>query len=181
VVTKTKVPNPGVRIRYSGLFDFDGLYSAMADWFKRYRYYLHEEMYKHKVPSPLGAEQEMFWYADSEVSEYIKFKINVYFHLWDMTEVEVVKDGKKRILTNARIEIKIWGDLITDWQDKFEKNKFTRMLRGLYNSYMLRREVESYWGDMLIYRIFNLQSYVKKYLDMQTASNEYEGYLGENR
>ncbi len=172
---------PPILIRYRGLFDFEGLYQAMADWFKRYRYILHEETYKHKVPSPLGAEQEIHWYAEIDVTEYIRFRIDVDFHLWDMTEIEVVRNGKKKILTSARLEIRIRGKLITDWQGKFEKNRFTRALRHLYNEYMLRREIESYWGDMLIYRMFNLQAYIKKYLDMQAQHSAYEGYLGENR
>ncbi len=171
----------GGTIRYSGIFDWDGLYLAIADWFKRYRYFFHEETYKHKVPSPFGAEQELDWWGEIEVNEYIKFKIRVEFHIWDMTEVEIVKDGKKKLLTNARIQIKLSGVLTRDFQGKFDKNKWTKALRTFYNEYMFRRLFESGYSDMLYYRMWNLHTYIKKYLDMQTAWNEYTGYLGENR
>ncbi len=175
------VPNTWITLRYRGLFDWDGLYLAIADWFKRYRFYLHEEMYKHKVPSPKGAEQELMWYGDVEVNEYIKFRITLWFHLWDMTEVEVVRNGKKKLLTNARLEIRMRGKVTADWQNRFEANKLTRALRRFYNRYVIRRELESLWGDMLIYRMFNLHAYIKKYLDMQAQWHEYAGYMGENR
>ena len=180
-ITNVKVPYSPVIVRYRGLFDWGGLYLTMADWFKRNRYYLHEEMYKHKVPSPRGAEQELRWIAEISVNEWIKHTIVLDIHLWDMTEVEVVKDGKKKLLTNARLEIVMRGTLTTDWQNKFEKNKFTRALGQFYDKYVIRRELESVFGDMLVYRMFNLQSHIKKFLDMQAHWNEYVGYLGENR
>ena len=172
---------PGGTIRYRGLFDWGGLYYAIGDWFKRYNYYLHEETYKHKVPSPRGAEQELHWYADIEMNEFIKFRIYVDFHLWDMTELEVVKNGKKKLLTNARIEISIHGRITWDWQGRFERNKLTRVLQGLWVKHIFRREVTSLWGDMLYYRMWNLHSYIKKKLDMQTQYHAYAGYLGEER
>ena len=172
---------PGGTIRYRGLFDWGGLYYSIADWFKRYNFYLHEETYKHKVPSPRGAEQELNWYGDIEMNEFIKFRIKVDFHIWDMTELEVVKNGKKKLLTNARIEIKLSGKITWDWQGRFEKNKFTRALQGLWVRHIFRREVSSLWGDMLFYRMWNLHAHIKKYLDMQAQYHAYAGYLGEER
>jgi hypothetical protein len=168
-------------IRYRGLFDWGELYLGVADWFKRYRYHFHEETYKHKVPSPLGAEQELFWYGIKDITEFVRFRIDVVFHLWDMTEIEVERDGKKKILTSARIEIAIRGQAVFDWQDKFEKNRFTRALRKLYLGSIWRREQSSIWIDQLYYRMNNLHAHIKKYLDMQTKWHEYRGYLGEER
>lgn len=168
-------------IRYEGLFDWDGLYLAIADWFKRYRFFFHEETYKHKVPSPFGAEQELTWFGEVEVNEYIKLRIRVDFHIWDMTEVEVIKDNKKKLLTNARLEIKLKPYMNVDYQNIFAKSKLTRALGNFYNKYAIRRLIESGYGDMLAYRTWNLHAYIKKYLDMQTAWHEYAGYLGESR
>ena len=168
-------------IRYHGLFDWEGLYYSIADWYKRYRFHLIEEMYKHKVPTPMGAEQELEWYGTLNVNEFVQFKITTVFHLWDMTEVEVVRNGKKKLLTNARLEIKIKGRVIFDWQDKFEKNKFTRMLRTLWLNYLYRREATTLWADTLYYRMLGLVAHTKKYLDMQGQWHEYAGYLGEER
>ncbi len=174
-------PIPGGTIRYRGLFDWGQLYYAIADWFKRYRFYLHEETYKHKVPSPRGAEQELDWYGTVEMNEFIRFRINVKFHIWDMTELEVIKNGKKKVLTNGRIEIKLDGMIYYDWQDTFERNKLSRALRSLWVKHIYRREVTSFWGDMLYYRMWNLHAHIKKNMDMQAQYHAYAGYLGEER
>ncbi|MEK6899571.1 MAG: hypothetical protein AABX05_00450, partial [Nanoarchaeota archaeon] len=52
---------PRITLRYNGVLDFDGFYSAVNDWAKTYGYMWHESSFKHKVPSSEGAEQEMAW------------------------------------------------------------------------------------------------------------------------
>lgn len=168
-----------IRVRYSGLFDFDALYAAIIDWCKNYGYLWEEETYKHKVPSPKGAEQEFKWVAEKEVNDYIKYKIVMEPHIWDLTEVEVEKEGKKRSLSNGRIEILIKGELIPDWQKKFSRGRFSKFLGKAYYG-MRRREIESVYGDNLYYRLWNLQALIKKYFDMQTKWHEYKKYLGED-
>jgi len=176
----TKARVPGGVIRYQGLFDFQGLYQAAVDWCKSHRYWFHEETYKHKVPSPLGAEQEMWWKMEAKVTEFFKFYINVKIHLWEMTEVEVIKDGKKKILTNARLQIDMHGYVEADWQKRFEGTRFRKMLKRIMTEYVWKKEFTTVYGDMLYYRMWNLHTILKKYLDMQTAWNEYEGYLRES-
>ena len=65
---------PVGRIKFNGIFDMDGLYRLMHDWFVDRGYYLEEWRYKHKVPSPSGAEQTINWSAWRKVNAYV---------LWD--------------------------------------------------------------------------------------------------
>ena len=169
---------PPIRVRYNGLFDFDGLYAAMTDWAKNYGYLWEEESYKHKVPSPKGAEQEWLWFAEKNVTDYIHYKLMILGHIWDMTEVE--KEGKRKKLTNGRFEIIIIGTLTTDWQKKWGQNKFSRFLGRMYEKYVMVKEIETIYGDQLWYRMWNLQAVLKKFFDMQTKWHEYKRYLGEN-
>jgi hypothetical protein len=176
-----KVNVTGGTIRYQGLFDMEGLYQAAVDWCKSHRYWFHEETYKHKVPSPLGAEQEIWWRMEAKVTEFFKFYINIILHMWEMTEVEVVKDGKKKILTSARLQITMKGVVEADWQGKFKGTKFKELLKTILKNYIWKKEFTTVYGDMLYYRMWNLHTLMKKYLDMQTAWNEYAGYLRESQ
>lgn len=168
-------------IRYVGVFDFDGLYEGIVEWFKRYRYQFFDSSYKHKVPSPYGAEQELDWYGEKNETDFVKFRIDITVHIWEMTDVEVIQNNKKKVLTKGRMQIKLTGRVIFDWQDKFEKTWFTRMLRDIWVKWLWRREVISIGGDPLTYRMYDLHAYIKKYLDMQTSAHHYKGYLGEDR
>jgi len=174
-----RIPERGIYIRYSGLFDFDTLYAAIIDWFKNYGYIWYEETYKHKVPSPKGAELEWYWYGEKEITDYVKYVIHLFPHAWEITELEVTKDGKKKILYNGRIEIVLQGEFITDWQKKWGKSKFSQFLGRAYEK-MMRRDLESIYIDNLYYRIWNLHAVIKKFFDMQTKWHEYKRYLGED-
>ena len=178
-MTKAKVP--GGTIRYQGIFDFDGLYQAAVDWCKTHRYWFHEETYKHKVPLPSGAEQEIWWRMDAKISEFFKFYINIKVHIWEMTEVEVIKEGKKRVLTSGRLQIDMNGVVEADWQHRMEGTKFKKLMKTLLTDYIWKKEFTTVYGDMVYYRMWNLHALFKKYLDMQTAWDEYAGYLRENQ
>ena len=136
MVKKVPIGKP-VIIKYKGLFDFDGLYNLISQWIKSSGFWFHEKTYKHKVPSPAGAEEEIIFQGTREKTELYKHTIDVYIHIWDMTEVEVEIGGKKKTLTNARIEIVINGLIEVDYDNKFQKNAF---LAGLFNFYTRRSE-----------------------------------------
>lgn len=171
-------PLPPITLRYNGLFDFDGMYAAVVDWAKNYGYLWHEKAYKHKVPSPKGAEQEIEWEITKNVTEYIRYSIFFNIHIWEMHDVSVVVDNKTKLLTNARMYIVISGKILYDWQGKFEKgSKFAQWLGIKYRKWT--GAVDAVYVDQLYYRMWNLQSLLKKYFDMQTKKYAYKGYLGE--
>jgi hypothetical protein len=166
-------------IRYSGLFDMDGLYAAVVDWAKNYGYMWHEKTYKHKVPSPRGAEQEFEWNLTKDVTHYYRYSIKFKIHAYEMKEILVDVRGKKKALTNGRIYLKISGKLDWDWQKTYTGSPFRRKLGG-WLSAALDKDISSIHWDTLTYRILNLHSVVKTYLDMQTKNYEYKTYLNEN-
>tara|TARA_Y100000034_G_scaffold133517_1_gene199185 strand:+ start:325 stop:873 length:549 start_codon:yes stop_codon:yes gene_type:complete len=175
----SKIPRTHV-IRYVGIFDFDGLYKAMVGWLKARRYWFHEDTYKHKPGGPFGRELEIKWKAEKNVTEFYMNTIGVFFHIWDLSDVEVIKDGKKKKLQKARMEIHIDSDLVLEYQDKWAKNKFTSALFDFYRKYVIKREIDSLWWDTTYYRMMKFQAFIKGYLNMHAKGNEYAGYLGDS-
>jgi len=174
------IPTPSLTLQYNGLFDFDGFYAAVIDWAKHYGYMWHERDYKHKVPSPSGAEQEWKWEMTKNVDPYVSYTIAISIHAWDMLEVEVNVDGKKKILNNARISIKMEGMVGLDWQGRFAKGgKWGKLLNSIYQTARSHDISGIYW-DTLVYRVNNLHHVIKGYFDMQTKKYAFKGYLGEN-
>jgi len=174
----TTLPTKRFLIRYSGIFDFAGLYQLMADWMKARRYWFQETDYKHKV-NPGGAEQEIDFDGERQITEYIKENVHVFIHIWDMTEVEVERNGIKKKLANGRIELIIFGKLELDWEGRWKGSKILEFFGDFYNRYIMRKTVEDYW-DKLHYRMIKFQDMIKQFLDMQSKGNEYAGYLGDN-
>lgn len=174
------IPMRKLIIRYKGIFDMEGLYRLIVQWLKSRRYWFHETTYKHKIPSPLGAEEEIGFWAERKIDEYYKYEMRVAFHLWNMQEVEVIRNGKKVKLINARLEIVIGATMTMDYQGRFDKSPFYKNLRDFYHKYIIKDRLEFIYYDTLHYRMAKLQAVIKDYLDMQAKSHEYEGYLGDN-
>ena len=177
----TKLPIEKHIIRYKGLFDFDGLYNLIAQWLKARRYWFQEIKYKHKVPLPTGAEQEITFEGTREVTDFYQHHIVVDFHLWDMTEIEVEVGGQKKNLTSARLEIVLYGTLNIDYEKRFDQSTLWQGVRDFFLKYILKQDIETVWYDELRYRIYKLHNTIKEFLDMQAKGNEYAGYLGDNR
>lgn len=171
---------PRLTVRYNGIFDFDGLYSAIIDWAKNYGYMWYEKTYKHKVPRPTGAEQEFDWIITRNVTEYIQYEIKLSVHTWDQRPVEVEVEGKKKQLTSARLFIVMTGKLITDWQKRFgSSGRFGKFLGEWYEK-LYGKNIGGIYGDTLMYRMLSLQSLIKRYFDLQTKKHVYKGYLKDN-
>ena len=168
-----------ITVRYNGLFDFDGMYAAIIDWSKNYGFMWHEGDYKHKVPSPKGAEQEFKWVLEKNVTDYVSYEILITVHMWELLEVDVEVDNRKKSLSNGRLYITIEPKVTWDWQERFAKSgKFGKLLGTWYDKIM-QRDIDAYI-DPLYYRVWNLQSIMKNYFDMQSKKYAYKGYLGES-
>jgi hypothetical protein len=161
-------------IRYKGVFDFEGLYRMMHAWLINKRFLFHENMYKDKVYTPFGNEVEIKWEAEKKVTEYVKEYVYIYFHLWDFSEVEVIKDGKKVKMTKSRMEIKFEAKLELDYTKKFSKGgKFAEKLGEFYQNKVIYWEWRIKYADALTYSLYDMHNKVKKYLGLASSSNAY--------
>jgi len=163
-----------IRIKHKGIFNLDGLFKVMRDWMVGQGYEFHEISVKHKVPSPSGAEQEFKFWGWKRVNEYIKFHIDVFMRIYDIKDVEVIKDGKKEMLSQAAIMIEFSARYDKDWSNRFKKGKFLRWLGRFYETYLMKEEIVTKWEDEIYYRIHKFARVIKDFLDFESKSNAYE-------
>ena len=163
----------GATIKMNGIFDFKGLYHVMHDWFVDRGYYFEETLYKHKVPSPAGAEQTINWSGWKKVNEFVKYWIKLYIKVWDMKQLEVVKNGEKKILTKARLRIFFEGEIEFDYAKRFSGNKFLQSLQDIYLNYIIKKDLQNIYEDQLWYVIYKLHRVTKEFLDFDTKGNAF--------
>jgi hypothetical protein len=157
-----------------GIVDLDGLYKTMRRWFYDYKYYFEEPTTRIRPGSAAGVEYEWIWKGWKKPNEYMKQNLDVYFYIWDVKDIEVVKDGEKVKLTKCRILIEFDGDIELDYGGFFEKTWWSRILFNLYNSLVLQEEKQvANWWDELYYHLYKLQTITKEYLDMEAKGNAY--------
>ncbi len=161
-----------VRVRYKGVFNLDGLYKKMVQWFKRGHYEFQERLYKDKPP-----ELEIFWQARRRRTAYLMDVIDVHIHIFDMEPVEVIERGVKKKLTHARMTITLLPSCETGYADIFGHQKwgsgFHRRLMHFYNKYVIKKDIDLAYTDALYYETFRLHAFIKDYLKMEGRGNLY--------
>lgn len=168
------IKDPPLLIRYKGVFDYDGMYKMMHAWLVSKRFLFHEDKYKDKVSTPFGNEIEAKWSAEKKVTEFVMEKISIEFHLWDAAETEIIKDGKKVKMYKARMEIKFFAELMLDYNKKFsEGTTFAKKLGKFYVENIIYWDWRIRYANALEYAVYDLQTKVKKYLNMDTGSSAY--------
>src|SRR3989338_696082 len=99
------IPDDHLILKYSGIFDLKGLYGTITEWFIDYGFYLEEPSWKHKVPSQSGAEQEIEFTGWKKINEYVIYWVELYIHIYDLVDVDVVKEGVKKKLNRANMAL----------------------------------------------------------------------------
>jgi len=166
------IPGKLTEIRFSGLFDYEKLYLEIYNWLRNH-YYEVIETYKHKMVAT-GAEVELAFKGERKESEFIKFGIDVETHFWDMTDVEVVVDGKKKKLNKARCTIIIKFKVTLDYQSQFDKSEFfVRLFNILRFTIISNRTILIVWVGKLVGESYRLDTKIKEELGMYTAYNAY--------
>ena len=155
-------------IRYRGIFDFDGFYKYLVNWIKKRDYDFYEKRIWDKPPYKIYSLE-----GRKKINYWIMYLILPEITLWDVKEVEIVKDGKVKKLTEARMKVLLNAGLILDYDGDFEKSPASKKMEDFLYNKVLYNEVFINHVDFLDYLIHDLMTDLKKYLEMETASNAY--------
>lgn len=146
---------PPVTVKHRGFFNFQEVITAIQDFFSE-NYYdtVQWAQYKFKIPSPAGAEYEIEVKGSRKVTEYVKFHQRVYLRVFDMREVEIVRDGKKVKTNDGRLHVEVKPTVEFDWQGRFKKGgafgKFYQWLHDFFRGHIIKYKIEDYWIDNLL-------------------------------
>lgn len=134
------------KLTYSGIFPFSDFYNFCHDWLtEETGLDITEDRYLEKISGD-SKEVEVDWSGSSKITDYFKQKVKVGFVIRGMTKVKV-KKGEAEINTNkGKIDIKVKGVLIKDYQGKFEVSGFNKFLRSVYEKYIIPSTVSEFKG-----------------------------------
>src|SRR3989338_4525676 len=127
------VPAPTSHVRYKGVWDMQDLYQSMADWFKYKKYKFNELLEEHRQPTPYGQEGFNIWQATRKENDYTSVQYDIYFHYWDISEVEVVvAKGESKRFTKGRLWIELRVVILYDYEKRWDNSIFFRHLKDFY-------------------------------------------------
>lgn len=155
-------------IRYRGIFDFDGLYKFIVKWIKDHDFDFYEKEILDKPPYKIYKME-----GRKKVNFFVMHLLLPEIWLWEAKPVEVIRNGHKKVLTKARMKIVINAGYILDYDGDFERSPGLKKLEKFLNSKILYHEHFLKVFDYLDYFLYGFMTDIKKYLEMETASNAY--------
>ena len=112
-----------IRIRYRGLYDYDGLLSLLRGLYSSMKIDIKEPKFKYKMKGT-GAEVEFKFEGDRKVTHYVKVFLYVEGHFWDVDPKEMTINGRKVVRSGGKIEIVLNAAYQLDFAKKFQEKKW---------------------------------------------------------
>ncbi len=130
-----------------GYWDYSEVYGMLYNWIKDKGYDLSEKQYKEKL-SGGGKEIVIKWEAKKSVTDYFLYKIELDWHILGMKDAEVEIGGKKAKTNKGELEIVFKGTIVKDYEKRWEDGPFYKILRGIYENYIIRTTIGEYEDDL---------------------------------
>ena len=135
------------QITHHSFVNMMDLLKSIPKWFNDHQYYAYELKCKEKELGT-GGEIESNWVGSREVTDYIKFEIELFVHARDLKPV-VLEDGTKTYW--ARLVIRYTCKIVKNYQDTFKDTTFQNLIRELYERYyLIPNVVRAYEGKLFI-------------------------------
>lgn len=136
------------KVKYNGIFPFSDFYRFCYDYLTdELGLDISEEGYSEKLSGD-SKNIDIKWTGIRKVTDYFQFKIKISFRILGLTNVEMVQNGVKIKSNKGGAEIKIKGNLVRDYQGKFEINAFQKFLRSIYEKWVIPSRIEEYEGKL---------------------------------
>ena len=169
-------------LSYKGVWDMQDLYESMIDFFLRRKYKFQEKRYKHKHPSPFGCERQYTWAFWRNENDYIQIKYEVYMHTYDTHDIEVITPGgEKKTYLKGRMYFEIKAFTVTDYEKRWDENKFYKHLKDFYSKYVIRKNYTQGWNPKRRYEMYELVALIKNKLKMESQEYEHRNFAGVNK
>jgi hypothetical protein len=163
------IPDAPIKLRFKGVYDMKGLLSLVYKWYIENKYEYHEKLYKDKIETAFGNEIEIKMEGTKKVTEYYMYQIFVEFHQWESKDITVKVNGKDVHMMQGRIEIKISGKLITDWQNQFKKGTIWEKAQDFMEKNVIKWDINLKHVDVIEKGVHEFAAEIKRFLKMDTV------------
>jgi len=149
------------RIEREGIYDMNHLYKQMKEWFDENNYVYLEKENTTNIRDK-GVELKMTMIGERRVTDYFQFYIEVKFLVIEMEKVKV----KDKTLDKGKLSAFIKANLIFDYRNIWSKNKFSKLLRFIYNNFIIKKKIDDVYSAALKFESEDLFNVMKEALEM---------------
>jgi hypothetical protein len=137
------------KIKYNGVFNFGEFYKFCFEWLRdETGLDMVEEKYAEKLSGD-SKNVDVEWSGTRKMTDYFKMEVKVVFRIIGLTSVEL-SNGNQKIKTNkGSVEVAVKGNLVKDYNSRFEKSAIQKFLRGIYEKTVIPSRVNEYEGKVM--------------------------------
>lgn len=158
-------PAGNVVVRYKGPFDYTHVYRTIERWFEQRRFRFYESRTK-----DTGKRIKDDMWAERQLDEFMTERYDIKVEMWKLSRSEIVVNGQPRVILNGMAQFTIKGAIRSDPGEFFKSGKLRQFL-GRILLELRWREVEMKYIDIMEYRLQDVQTVVKKSLNMTLKQN----------
>lgn len=154
------------KIKYDGFYSFRSFYKFCYDWLiEEMGLDLKEKGYEEKIK---GDEKDVVveWEGERKLTDYFKIEVKIKIKAKKLRDVEIVKEGVKIGTNKGGAEVEMKGTLVRDYKGKFEMTAFKKVLRGIYEKWVIASRIEEY-EDKIASKCNDFLEQSKDYLDLE--------------
>ena len=156
------------KIKYNGVFNFGEFYKFCFEWL-RDETGLGDSLMEEKYAEKLSGDSknvDVEWAGTRKMTDYFKMEAKIAFRIIGLTSVEIT-EGNRKIKTNkGSVEVTIKGNLVKDYNSKFERTGIQKFLRGVYEKTVIPSRVNEYEGKVMA-DCDEFLAQAKAYLDLE--------------
>ncbi len=162
-------------VKVEDIFSTKDLYKVVKEWLDEENYFDEEngENYREKLyvdkTGEKGKELWIWWrtikYPEgmSEKTGFLRYILNVDYHVLGMKTVEVMHKGKKLKMDKGEVEVMISANIELDYRGEWKKG-FWKNIAGLFKKRIYRKEITDHKNN-LYKEAYRLHSVIKRYLE----------------
>ena len=126
------------KIEHSGLYDFKKILNGLKAKFNELDYFLIGKEHTETV-KPGGKDMKYVWVSTREVTEYIKFQIDITIIVY--RQIDVIVDGKKMQKGDFIFQFK--ASMEKNYKKSFKDTKFGEIQRHVYEKTIVQEKLDN--------------------------------------
>ena len=134
-------------VKQAGYWKYADLYNMLFNSLKDYGYDLSEDAYTEKLKDN-GKEVIIQWTAARKITDYFMYQVKLDWHILGMKDAEAEIEGKKVSTNKGEVKITFKGNIIKDYEKRWEDKPLWKFLRSIYERNVIRKTIDEYEDDL---------------------------------
>lgn len=154
------------KMKYKGIFSFKDFYKFCHTWLvDEAGLMITENKYSEKITGDTKSI-EVKWTGLKDMTDYFRYEIEVVMEIRGLSKVQINENGRKIDTNEGTNEMKVKGFLVRDYKGKFETTAFNKLLRGIYEKWVITARVD-YFKEKIFNDTGDFLAQAKAFLDLE--------------